>query len=55
MTRDSSLHKETSYYEKVEGLKRRIIDGAKKIPPFLVGEDVHKICEAKIKGPSGQT
>ena len=31
----ASIHKETSYFEKVEGLKRRIIDGVKKVPPFL--------------------
>jgi hypothetical protein len=53
-TRDSSTARDSSYFEMIEGWKRRVVDVVKKIEQRNFG-DVKEICAAKIKNAQGQT
>ena len=53
-TRDSSMQKECTGYERVEGLKRRIIDVAGRMPKFP-HKEVQEMCAKRIRGKDGLT
>jgi hypothetical protein len=53
-TRDSSMVREGSYFEMVEGWKRRVVDVVKKTERVSYG-DVKDTCATKIRNAQGQT